>query len=83
MDCGKLSLAFTGTNELQRMVAEDHVMVEQETNRLNCGVLTLTFAGTNELQRMVAQHDVVIEQETNRFTAGTAVYTRPRTGCSI
>jgi lipopolysaccharide export system protein LptA len=75
MDCGKLSLAFTGTNELQRMVAEDHVRVEQETNRLNCSVLTLTFAGTNELQRMVAQHDVVIEQETNRFTAGTAVYT--------
>jgi lipopolysaccharide export system protein LptA len=75
MDCDKLSLAFTGTNQLQRMVAEDHVIVEQETNRLNCRLLTLTFAGTNDLQRMVAQHDVVIEQATNRFTAGTAVYT--------
>jgi lipopolysaccharide transport protein LptA len=75
MDCRKLSLLFTGTNELQRMVAEDHVRVEQGTNRLNCGLLTLTFAGTNELQRMVAQHDVVIEQDTNRFTAGTAIYT--------
>ena len=75
MDCGTLSLAFKGTNELQRVVAEDHVRVEQETNHLNCGLLTLTFIGTNELQRMVAQQDVLIEQNTNRFTAGTAVYT--------
>jgi len=75
MNCGKLSLAFAGTNQLQRMVAEDHVMVEQETNRLRCGVLTLDFAGTNELQRMLAQQEVVIEQDTNRFTAGRAVYT--------
>lgn len=75
MSCGKLSLAFAGTNELQRMVAENQVVVEQETNRLNCGLLTLTFAGTNELERMVAQQEVVIEQDTNRFTAGEAVYT--------
>ena len=75
MDCGKLSIAFAGTNEVQRMVAEDHVRVEEETNRLSCSLLTLTFGGTNELQRMVAQQDVVIEQDTNRFTAGTAVYT--------
>jgi lipopolysaccharide export system protein LptA len=75
MDCGKLSLAFANTNQLQRTVAEDHVRIEQETNRLHCEVLTLTFAGTNELQSMLAQRDVVIEQDTNRFTAGTALYT--------
>jgi lipopolysaccharide transport protein LptA len=75
MDCGKLTLAFAGTNQLQQMLAEGHVKVEQDTNRLTCGVLRLTFAGTNELQRMVAKQDVIIEQDTNRFTAGTAVYT--------
>ncbi len=78
MSCDRLSIAFAGTNELQRMVAEQEVVVEQETNRLRCGLLTLTFSGTNELQRMVAQQQVVIEQETNRFTAGTAVFTTAR-----
>jgi len=75
MRCGRLSVAFAGTNELQRMVAEQEVVVEQDTNRLRCGLLTLTFIGTNELQRMVAQQAVTIEQETNQFTAGTAVFT--------
>jgi lipopolysaccharide export system protein LptA len=75
LDCSKLTFAFVNTNQLQRMVAEDQVRIEQETNRMSCGDLTLTFTGTNELQRMVAEHDVVIEQTTNRFTAGLAVYT--------
>jgi lipopolysaccharide export system protein LptA len=75
MDCSRMTIAFAGTNAVQKMLAEGPVVVEQETNRLECGVLTLTFAGTNELQQMIAQRDVVIAQETNRFTAGTAIYT--------
>ena len=75
LNCDRLRLAFTGTNELQQLVAENHVVAEQGPSRLNCGLLTLAFAGNNELQRMVARQSVVLEQETNRFTAGEAVYT--------
>jgi lipopolysaccharide export system protein LptA len=33
LSCGTLSAAFSGTNELQRLVAETDVILEQETNR--------------------------------------------------
>lgn len=74
LNCDRLRLAFTGTNELQQLVAENHVVAEQGASHLNCGLLTLAFAGTNELQRMVARQSVILEQETNRFAAGEAVY---------
>jgi lipopolysaccharide transport protein LptA len=75
LNCGLLTITFSGTNELQRIIAEKEVMAEQDTNRLTCGVLTLSFSGTNGLQRMIAENEVLIEQATNRFTAGKAVYT--------
>ena len=75
MNCALLTITFSTTNELESMVAENEVVIEQDTNRLSCGLLTLTFSGTNELQRMVAENTVIIEQDTNRFTAGKAVYT--------
>jgi lipopolysaccharide export system protein LptA len=75
MSCRLLTLTIIGTNELQSMVAEDKVVVEQETNRLSCGLLTLNFSPTNQLHQMIAENDVIIEQVTNRFTAGKAIYT--------
>jgi lipopolysaccharide export system protein LptA len=75
LGCRVLTLTIFGTNELQSMVAEDKVVVEQETNRLSCALLTLNFSPTNQLHQMIAENDVVIEQITNRFTAGKAVYT--------
>ena len=33
MTCGRMTVTFAGTNQLQTMVAEDRVVIEQETNR--------------------------------------------------
>jgi lipopolysaccharide export system protein LptA len=45
MSCETLTAAFTGTNELQQLVAETHVILEQETNRFTGG--KAVYTGTN------------------------------------
>jgi lipopolysaccharide export system protein LptA len=51
LSCDTLTASFSGTNELQRIVAEQHVILEQETNRFTAdravfegaeGILDLT-----------------------------------------
>jgi lipopolysaccharide export system protein LptA len=47
MTCRLLTLSFTGTNELQTMLAEHQVVIEQEDRRFTAE--TAEFTGTNRL----------------------------------
>ncbi|HWQ93827.1 MAG TPA: hypothetical protein VN673_19345 [Clostridia bacterium] len=52
MDCGLMTLAFTGTNQLDRLVAEDNVVISQEDKRLTGGKAVYTGKdGVLELTR--------------------------------
>jgi len=44
MSCGTLTAAFSGTNELQQLVAETQVILEQDTNRFTAGKAVYTGA---------------------------------------
>jgi lipopolysaccharide export system protein LptA len=45
MSCETLTAAFSGTNELQQLVAETNVILEQDTNRFAAG--RAVYSGTN------------------------------------
>ncbi len=45
MSCETLTAAFSGTNELQQLVAETNVILEQDTNRFTAG--QAVYSGTN------------------------------------
>ena len=45
MSCKTLTAAFSGTNELQQLVAETNVILEQDTNRFTAG--RAVYSGTN------------------------------------
>jgi len=45
MSCALLTAAFSGTNELQQLVAEKDVSIESETNRFSAG--RAVYTGTN------------------------------------
>jgi lipopolysaccharide export system protein LptA len=47
MNCGRMAITFKGTNELDRMVANDAVVIQHGTNRLTGG--RAIYTGTNGL----------------------------------
>src|SRR5258706_4912141 len=50
MNCGRMSLIFSGTNELQRIIADESVVIQEGTNRLTGG--RAVYTGTNGLLEM-------------------------------
>ena len=53
MSCGEMTAAFTGTNELQQLVAERNVIIESETNRFSSG--RAVYTGTNGILELTEQ----------------------------
>jgi lipopolysaccharide export system protein LptA len=47
MNCGRMDITFSGTNELQRMVADQRVIIQDGTNRLTGG--HAVYTATNGL----------------------------------
>jgi lipopolysaccharide export system protein LptA len=55
MTCGRMIITFSGSNELQRLVAENGVVIQQETNRLTGGHAVYTATnGVLELSEVPA-----------------------------
>jgi len=44
MDCGVLTVSFSGTNELQSLVAEPNVVIQQDDSKLRVGAAAYTDA---------------------------------------
>ena len=51
MNCALLTAMFTGTNELQRLVAETNVVIESETNRFSAS--RAVYTGTNGIMELI------------------------------
>ena len=53
MNCGRMLLNFEGTNELQRLVAEDKVVIQQEERKLTGG--RAVFTGSNGVRDLTGR----------------------------
>jgi lipopolysaccharide export system protein LptA len=55
MTCGTLSAAFTGTNELQKMVADRAVVIEQQENQTRFTADKAVYDGPTEVLELTGQ----------------------------
>jgi lipopolysaccharide export system protein LptA len=75
MNCGRMTIAFSGTNELQQMIAAGNVVIQEGTNRLTGG--RAVYTGTNGVLEML---DGPGWQAGPRRGAGDVVQVRPQKG---